>query len=127
MTVPKEYLPVMPYLIIKDAYKFINFMKAAFNAEVQYLHERSEGVIMHAELKIEQAIIMLADATAEYLPFPGSVFMYVENADTIIEKALSMGAASLQEIADRPYGRGGGFKDDFGNHWWVNTPLEKQQ
>ncbi len=117
----------MPYLIIKDAYKFIDFMKAAFNAEVQYLHERSEGVIMHAELKIEQAVIMFCDATDEYLPFPGSVFMYVENADAIIEKALKNGAISLLGIEDRPYGRGGGFKDDFGNHWWVNTPLEKQQ
>lgn len=126
MKIPANYLPVMPYLIIKDAYRFIDFMKVAFNAEVQYLHERSEGILMHAELKIEQAVIMFADATDEYPPFPCSTFMYVENADDIIGKALANGAQLLQEIDDRPYGRGGGFADVFGNHWWVNTPPENE-
>ena len=126
MTIPANYLPVMPYLIIKDGYRFIDFMKASFNADVQYLHERSEGVIMHAELRIEQAVIMFADATEQYTPFPCSTFMYVENADVIIGRALANGATLLQEIEDRPYGRGGGFKDAFGNDWWVNTPLENQ-
>ncbi len=124
MTIPKGYLPVMPYLIIKDAYKFIDFMKEVFNAEVQFLQERSEGVIMHAEIRVEQAVIMVADATDQYAPFPGSIFMYVENSDAVFEKALARGLPLLQEVATREYGHGGGFKDGFGNHWWVNTPVE---
>jgi uncharacterized glyoxalase superfamily protein PhnB len=122
MNIPKGYLPVMPYLIVNEGYRFIDFMKEIFKAEVQFLHERSEGVIMHAELRIEQAVIMMADATEVYAPFAGSIFMYVENADAIFERALAAGCPLLQEVADREYGRGGGFKDAFGNHWWVNTP-----
>ncbi|HWB27011.1 MAG TPA: VOC family protein [Chitinophagaceae bacterium] len=125
MNIPKGYLPVMPYIIVTGAYKFIDFMKEVFNAEVQFLHERSEGVVMHAELRIEQAVIMVADATEVYTPFPGSIFMYVENADAIFERAIAKGMAKLQELGDREYGRGGGFADTFGNHWWVNTPIEK--
>lgn len=122
---PAGYLPVMPYLVVKEAHNFIDFMKAVFNAEVRYSALREDGGIMHAELQVQDAVIMLCDATEEYKAFPGSVFMYVDGVDAIFEKALANGAILLQELADRDYGRGGGFADAFGNHWWVNTPVEK--
>lgn len=122
---PAGYLPVMPYLIIKEAQSFIDFMKAVFNAEVRYSALREGGGIMHAELQVQDAVIMVCDATEEYKAFPGSVFMYVDGVDAIFEKAFANGAVLLQELADRDYGRGGGFADAFGNHWWVNTPIEK--
>ena len=83
MKLPDGYLPVMPYLIIQGAYKFIDFMKAVFNAEVRYLAPREEGVIMHAELQIQDAVIMFCDATPDYKAFPGSVFLYLEGVDKI--------------------------------------------
>ncbi|HVX48659.1 MAG TPA: VOC family protein [Chitinophagaceae bacterium] len=125
MNIPNGYLPVMPYLIIEGTHKFIDFMKEVFNAEVQYIEERGEGNVRHSELRIEQAVIMAADPVDEYRPFPGSIFLYVENADTIFQRAMAKGMRQLQELATREYGRGGGFADEFGNHWWVNTPLEK--
>ncbi len=125
MTIPDGYLPVMPYLVIEGAYKFVDFMKTVFNAEVRFLAPREEGVIMHAELQIQQAVIMFCDATRDYKAFPGSVFLYLDGVDDIFEKALANGAVQLQELADRDYGRGCGFADAFGNHWWVNSPIEK--
>jgi uncharacterized glyoxalase superfamily protein PhnB len=125
MKIPNNYLPVMPYLIVKDAYKFIDFMKAVFNAEVRYLAPRDEGIIMHAELQIQDAVIMFADATDVYKPLPAGMFLYLEGVDEIFERALANGAVQLQELADRDYGHGGGFADAFGNQWWVNTPIEK--
>jgi uncharacterized glyoxalase superfamily protein PhnB len=125
MKLPQGYLPVMPYLIVPGAYKFIDFMKAVFNAEVRFLAPREEGVIMHAELQIQDAVIMFADATEQYQAMPAGVFLYLDGVDEIFARALANGATQLQELADREYGHGGGFADAFGNHWWVNTPIEK--
>jgi uncharacterized glyoxalase superfamily protein PhnB len=125
MKIPDGYLPIMPYLILSGANKFIDFMKAAFNAEVRQLHYREEGVIQHAELQIQDAVIMLADATEVYKPLPGSFFLYVEGVDEIFEKAIANGAAPIEKPADKDYGRSCGFSDAFGNTWWVTTPIEK--
>ena len=123
MKIPDNYLPVMPYLMVKDAYKFLEFAKNILGATQQYLIERSPGVIMHGELRIEQAVIMFADATDVYPIFPGGVFLYVEDADAIHQRALTAGLKLLMPLEDREYGRGFGFADDYGNQWWVNTPL----
>lgn len=123
MKIPDNYLPVMPYLLVKDAYKFLEFSKKILGATQQYLAERSPGVVMHAELRIEQAVIMFADATDAYPEFPGSMFLYISDVDGVHKRAEAAGLKILQPLEDRDYGRGFGFADDFGNNWWVNTPL----
>lgn len=123
MKIPAQYLPVMPYLIVKDAYSFLQFAKDIFGATQQYLAPRSEGVIMHAELRIEEAVIMFADATDTYKEFPAGIFLYLSDADKIHERVVAAGLPILQPLEDRDYGRGFGFADNFGNNWWVNTPM----
>lgn len=123
MKTPPNYPQLMPYLMVNNAYDFMAFMKTVFGATEQLIVPRSEGIIMHGELRIGQAVIMFADATAEFKPFPGSIFIYVDDADKVFEKALSEGATMLQELENREYGRGGGFQDIFGNQWWVNTAI----
>ena len=126
MKIPDGYLPIMPYLIVKDAQKFIAFAKNIFSATLRYEHPRSEGVIMHAELQIQQAVIMFADATAQYLPCSAGMFLYLDNADEIYARAKAGGFNILVGLEDRDYGRGFGFEDEWGNQWWVNTPLAAQ-
>ena len=123
MQLPDGYLPIMPYLIVKDTAKFILFMEDVFNAKLRYSAPRSEGIIMHGELQIEQAVIMFCDATDDYAPRPAGMFLYVSNADEIFNKAVAKGCPVLAALDDRPYGRGGGFGDEWDNQWWVNTPL----
>src|SRR5579859_233661 len=123
MKIPDNYLPVMPYLLVKDAYRFLDFAKEIFGATQQYVAPRSEGVIMHAELRIEDAVIMFADATETFHRFPGSMFLYISNVDQVHERVKAAGLKMLQPLENRDYGRGFGFEDDFGNNWWVNTPL----
>jgi uncharacterized glyoxalase superfamily protein PhnB len=123
MQIPEAYLPVMPYLVVKDAPKFLDFMKIVFGATEQYIGHRPTGEIMHAEIRIGPAVIMFTDANETYPPFPAGIFLYVEKVDEVFKKALTQGVTVLQEIANREYGRGGGFQDAFGNQWWVNTPV----
>lgn len=114
----------MPYLLLQGGYRFIDFVKDVFQGTVQYTAERSPGEIMHGELRIGQAVLMFADATKDYPVFPGSMFIYVEDVDAVWGRAMGRGdVTQLQELDNRPYGRGGGFKDSFGNAWWVNSPV----
>jgi len=124
MKIPEGYLPVMPYLIVKDAHKFIEFAQTIFSATLRYEHPRSEGIIMHAELQIQQAVIMFCDATEAYLPRSAGMFLYLDNADEIHARVTAGGLKMITPLEDRNYGRGFGFEDEWENQWWVNTPLD---
>ena len=80
---------------------------------------------MHAEVKIGDSRIMLAEACGAWTPMPTMIHLYVPDTDATYRSALEAGATSLQEPADQFYGdRSGGVKDAFGNHWWIATHKE---
>ena len=118
MQIPQNYNRLMPYLIVPDATRFMSFMKEVFGATEQLTVPRSEGVIMHAELRIGDSVIMLADATAEYPARPAGMFIYVENVEDTYQKAMAAGATSVMVPAKMDYGYTCGLKDPFGNDWW---------
>ncbi len=118
MKIPEQYNRLMPYLIIRNAYQFVSFMKHVFSATEQIIVPRSEGIIMHGEIRIGDAVIMFADATEEFSPRPAGIFIYVDNVDDIYDKALAAGAISTIKQVTQSYGYSCGFKDVFGNDWW---------
>ncbi len=121
--IPAGYQTVMPYLILKNAIGFIEFTQKVFNAEVLNKHMRDATIIMHAEIKINDSVIMFADSTDQYLPQPAGFFIYVDNADEVYNNALSNGASVVTPMSDQSYGRTGGVKDAFENTWWVTTAV----
>jgi PhnB protein len=122
-SIPANYQRIMPYLIIKDGEKFIEFMRNVFGATEQYKHMRDENHIMHAEINIEGSTIMFADCTDEYPQQNAGMFIYVDSCDETYQKAIDNGAESITAPADQPYGRSAGVKDPFGNTWWLTNPL----
>jgi uncharacterized glyoxalase superfamily protein PhnB len=122
MKIPEGYQQVMPYLIVKGAAEFLDFMKNVFGAEEKMKVMRDEKTIMHAEIRIGESIIMFADATSQFEPRPAGMFVYVEDADQTYDKAIAAGATSLRPVCDQEYGRSGGVTDPFGNVWWPTTP-----
>jgi PhnB protein len=125
MAIPNNYQQVMPYLIVKNADQFIQFVRKAFDAKETYRAMRDENCIMHAEIMIGRSTIMLADATEKYQPRPGGLFVYVDNADDRYQKAIAEGAESLMLPSDQTYGRSAGVLDAFGNSWWLtSTPVD---
>ena len=122
MKVPLQYNRLMPYLIIPHAFQFIDFMKNVFGAEVQNIVPRSEGVIMHGELKIGDGVIMFADTTDQFESRPSGIFIYVDSVDASYKKAMDAGAISAMAPTQQPYGYTCGFRDPFGNDWWPVEP-----
>lgn len=131
--VPDGYYTVTPYLIIKDAARAIEFYKRAFNAtELMRLADPS-GRIGHAEIKIGNSPIMLADEFPEMgirSPqtiggSPVSILLYVDNVDSLYAQAIAAGAKELRSVKDQFYGdRAGTLEDPFGHTWSIATHKE---
>ncbi len=120
---PEGYQTVMPYLILKEAQKFIEFTEKVFNAveNTSHRHMREETIIMHSEVTIGDSTIMFADSTEHFSPRTTGLFVYVDNADDTYKKAIDNGAKVITEMSDQSYGRTGGLEDPFGNTWWITS------
>lgn len=124
---PDNYNSVSPYFIIYEAQKFIELMKAIFDAEELRRYDRPDGSIMHAELQIDDSVIMLGTASEEFSPTIFWMHVYVPDAKATYEKALSLGCEGIEPPINKegdPDTRGT-FKDFAGNMWSVGTQLNK--
>jgi PhnB protein len=124
-TPPPGYSTVSPYLNVVGADRLIDFMQQVFDAQEQERILRSDGVIMHAEVRIGDSVVMLGEVGEGMPATPAMLHVYVPDADAAYQRALAAGATSVQAPADQPHGdRLGGARDDFGNFWWFATHLE---
>lgn len=122
MQLPEGHQTIMPYLILKEAAKFSEFVEEVFQAKVKLNKLREDGTtIMHSELTIGNSTIMFADATEQWTPQNANLFVYVSNADETYHKALKQGATSKMELTDQDYGKTCGVMDPFGNTWWITS------
>lgn len=120
-----EFPSLMPYLHAVGAQKVIDFMQAAFGAEEVMKAQSPDGTIVHATVRIGDAMIELSEARGAYQPMPGLLHVYVPNADEAYARAIAAGAKSLNAPADQPYGdRSANLMDPFGNMWTVATHIK---
>jgi uncharacterized glyoxalase superfamily protein PhnB len=125
--IPKGHHTVTPYLVVRDAAQTIEFLKQAFGAEVAFEPmKRPDGLIMHAELKIGDSMVMLGD-THEHRSEPtrSMQHLYVPNVDAVYQRAVAVGGVSTMEPMDQFYGdRTSSVKDPAGNTWFIATHKE---
>jgi len=131
--IPDGYHSVTPYMIVKGAAKAIDFYKNALGATELMRFPGPNNTVMHAEIKIGDSVIMLADEH-ENGPYrsplavggtPVSLMVYVEDVDTVFNQAVSLGAKSTREVEDQFYGdRSGNLTDPFGHVWTIATHKE---
>jgi PhnB protein len=129
--VPAEFHSLTPYLIVKGAAKAMEFYKKAFGAIERFRMPGPGGKIMHAEIKIGDSILMLADecpemgAVAPKGPVAMFLNLYVENCDVTVQNAVGAGAKLERPLEDQFYGdRSGLLVDPFGHRWCVSTHKE---
>jgi len=131
--IPDGYHTVTPYLIIAGAAKAIEFYKKAFGATELLRLEGPGGSIGHAEIKIGDSIIMLADEHPQmgYRGPPAlggtpvSIMLYVPNVDAQFAQAIAAGGKVTRPVVDQFYGdRSGTLTDPFGHVWTIGTHTE---
>ena len=119
---------IIPYLIVQEAARLIDFVKEAFEATEHFRGTGSAGGI-HAEVQIGDSMIMIGgDGAWSGEPSPATLYLYVDDVDAVYKRALQAGATSIMEPVNQPYGdRLGGVKDTFGNTWYISTHIEDVQ
>jgi PhnB protein len=124
--IPEGYHTVTPYLVVDGAEKVIRFIKEAFGAQPVFEPMmRPDGKVMHAEFKIGDSVVMIADSSERAEASTAMLYLYVPNVDAVYQRALKAGATSLTEPANMFYGdRSGGVKDAAGNRWHIGTHVE---
>jgi len=116
---------VTPYLFVQGASRLMEFISAAFNGEGVFRKVRNDGAVMHAEMRVGDSMLMLADASAQIGPMPTSIYLYVTDCDAVYQPALDFGGVSVFPMMTLPSGeRYGGVKDPCGHVWWVATHIE---
>jgi uncharacterized glyoxalase superfamily protein PhnB len=122
---PAGYNSVSPYFIVDGAQKLIDFLVQLFDGKELRKYKREDGTIMHAEVKIDDSVVMISDATEEYPPVTIIMHVYVPDVNTTYIKALKLGASELQKPKNNegdPDNRGT-FLDFAGNMWSVSTQM----
>jgi len=130
---PDGYHTATPYLIIRDAARALDFYKAAFGAVELFRMPMPGGKIGHAEIRVGDSPIMLADECPEYgarspQSLGGtsvSLMLYVENSDALSAQAVAAGATVIRPIQNQFYGdRSATLADPFGHQWTIATHIE---
>jgi PhnB protein len=122
--IPEGYHTVTPFLSLKEAHRAIEFYKKAFGAQESFRMPTPDGKIAHAEIKIGDSTVMLSEATQEPVT-SASMYLYVENADVVFERAVTAGAEPAMPVADMFWGdRFGRVIDPFGVRWGIATHKE---
>jgi len=131
--IPDGYHAVTPYLIVKDAARALEFYKQAFDAVELLRMDAPDGRVGHAEIKIGDSPVMLADECPEmdarsphaYGGTAVSPLVYVENADATFQRAIAAGGKELKPLQDQFYGdRSGTLRDPHGHVWTIATHKE---
>ena len=120
---PQGHSAVSVYIVTEGAQRVIDFLKKTFDAADLRRFDTPDGKIMHAEARIGDSVIMIADAGDKYPAFPVWLHVYVPDVDATYKKALAAGGVSVQEPSQKQGDpdRRGGVKDPGGNTWWIAT------
>lgn len=131
--IPEGYHTLTPHIIVRNATEALDFYKRAFGAEEIYSVPGPDGKLMHAEIKIGNSMLMLADENPQWGVLSPltigntsvTLSLYVEDADSTFNQAITAGATSKMPVADMFWGdRYGQVIDPYGHCWAVCTHIK---
>ncbi len=126
MLMPPGFSQVTPYIFAEDAVALVDFLVAGFGGEELQRSLRPDGAIANSIVRIGDSMVMVSDGDERYPARPAAYYLYVEDADASMARALTAGAVLEMAVADMDYGdRQGGVVDPSGNIWWISQRLEE--
>jgi PhnB protein len=127
MYVPPGFATVNPYVFADRAEGMVAFLVDGLGGEEKGRTLRPDGRIANSQVAIGSSTLMVSEAGASFPPSRASFYLYVEDADAAMARALRAGARLVMEVADMPYGdRQGGVEDPCGNLWWISQRLVEE-
>ena len=122
---PTGYNSVSPYLVTKNAQEVIDFLRATLDATPLRREEAEDGSVRHAEVRIDDTVVMIGEAPEGWDAVPCHIHIYVPNVDATYAVALDNGGDSVQEPVQRDDpDRRAGVKGPGGNTWWFGTQVD---
>ncbi len=120
---PAGYNSLSPYLIVEDAQKTIDLLSKVFDATQLRIYHLPDGKIMHAEIRIDDSVVMIADSSEQYPPIKLILHVYVPDVDATFAKAIAAGCEALEPPTQKGNDpdRRGTFVDVGGNYWSIGT------
>ena len=123
---PDGYTSVAPYLIVAGANDTIEFLKSVFDGVELRRFDNPDGTVMHAEVRIDDTVVMLADGSPNWPAVPANVHVYVPDVDATYQRALAAEATSVQEpVKKDDADRRAGVIDPGGTTWWIATQVDQ--
>ncbi|HNA98501.1 MAG TPA: VOC family protein [Marmoricola sp.] len=118
---PESYPSMSPYLICADGPALLTFVEEAFGGELLRRFDRPDGSLMHAEIQIDDSVLMIGGGVTPTQSYAPHIHIYVRDVKAVFRSALAAGATSIQEpireSADDDLR--GGVMDPSGTTWWI--------
>lgn len=123
MHIPPGFNTVTPYFFVDRAADFLTFLTQGLGGKELGRHMNGDR-IANAQVRLGTSTVMVSEASLAFPAMPASYYLYVENADEAMAKAIAVGAVQITAVANMPYGdRQGGVRDQHGNLWWLSQRL----
>ena len=124
MHIPPGFTTVFPYIFATDARNYLTFLVQGLGGETLHVLASPDGTVRNAHVRFGDTTIMVSEARDSFQPSRGTYYIYVEDADAAMARAVAAGGRSLGPVADMPYNdRQGGVADTSGNIWWLSQRL----
>ena len=124
---PEGYNSVSPYFVVDGAQKLMDLLKQIFEGKELRKYEMPDGRILHAEVKIDDSVLMMGDSSDKFPPNQLLTHIYVKDVDQVFQKALDAGCIRIESPKEREGDpdRRGSFRDFSGNIWSIATQTKK--
>lgn len=124
MYIPPGFNTVTPYFFVRNAEAFIRFLVDGLGGKETCRTMRPDGLVANVQVALGTSTVMISEATPKYPGMSGAYYLYVDDADASMARAIAHGAVLEMAVQNMPYAdRQGGVRDSHGNIWWISERI----